>query len=89
MIVIVSISIPLIFLKVLVHGDVYEMDKLKKALEADYRENEKNLPIYTPGNGTKVVLEFKGEKVAKVRIFSFFLPLAHVEDCGNNVNLIR
>jgi len=51
---------------ILVHGDSYEMERLKKTLEAEYREMDRSITIHTPPNGHKVALEFKGEKNGKI-----------------------
>jgi len=52
---------------VLVHGDAYEMMRLKKELIREYEEADRVLDIRTPKNCEDVELHFRGERVAKVR----------------------
>ena len=52
---------------VLVHGESNEMGRLKKALTVEYEnDTTTNIRIHTPKNIQEVVLNFHGEKVAKV-----------------------
>jgi len=53
--------------QVLVHGDAYEMMRLKKELIREYEEADRVLDIRTPKNCEDVELHFRGERVAKVR----------------------
>ena len=55
--------------QVLVHGEANEMDRLKAALIREYEDDtEYKMEVYNPRNTTAVVLHFRGEKMAKVRL---------------------
>lgn len=51
---------------VLVHGERNEMNRLKSALSKKFHDPKAYRPnIFTPANMQEIVLEFKGEKIAK------------------------
>ncbi|XP_076048104.1 cleavage and polyadenylation specificity factor 73 [Oratosquilla oratoria] len=52
---------------VLVHGEMTEMGRLKKALVKEYEENtEHSIKVFNPKNLETVTFYFRGEKMAKV-----------------------
>ena len=54
--------------QVLVHGEQNEMARLKAALIREYEDDaEYNIEVYNPRNTQAVELQFRGEKMAKVR----------------------
>lgn len=56
-----------LFLKVLVHGEKTEMQKLKNELLLQYGDNaDYNVQVYMPRNTQPVELYFRGEKTAKI-----------------------
>ena len=60
------------FCQVLVHGEANEMGRLKAALIREYEDDtEYNIEVYNPKNTEAVELQFRGEKMAKVRTDKF------------------
>ena len=59
---------PLIFLKVLVHGEQTAMGRLRAALQHKYKDRDQEVKIHTPRNCETLELSFRGERVAKVSI---------------------
>lgn len=55
------------------HGEQNEMARLKAALILEYEENdeEERIKVHNPRNTEAVTLNFRGEKLAKVRILPF------------------
>lgn len=55
--------------QILVHGEQNEMARLKAALILEYEENdeEERIKVHNPRNTEAVTLNFRGEKLAKVR----------------------
>uniref|UniRef100_H3AIE8 Cleavage and polyadenylation specificity factor subunit 3 n=1 Tax=Latimeria chalumnae TaxID=7897 RepID=H3AIE8_LATCH len=53
--------------KILVHGEQNEMARLKAALIREYEDNDEvHIEVHNPRNTEGVVLNFRGEKLAKV-----------------------
>jgi hypothetical protein len=55
--------------QVLVHGDAHEMMRLKSGLAREYEEAERTIDIRTPKNCEDVELHFRGERMAKARVY--------------------
>ncbi|ODV82986.1 hypothetical protein CANARDRAFT_30453 [[Candida] arabinofermentans NRRL YB-2248] len=54
---------------ILVHGESNPMGRLKSALLSKYQKlknTEDEVKVYSPRNGSKLTLQFKGKKIAKV-----------------------
>lgn len=50
------------------HGEQNEMARLKAALILEYEENDdERIEVHNPRNTEAVTLNFRGEKLAKVR----------------------
>jgi cleavage and polyadenylation specificity factor subunit 3 len=54
-------------LQVLVHGEQTAMGRLKGALQSRYKDRDEDVKIHTPRNLETLNLNFRGERVAKVR----------------------
>ena len=55
-------------LQILVHGEQNEMARLKAALIREYEDNDEvHIEVHNPRNTEAVTLNFRGEKLAKVR----------------------
>lgn len=62
--------------QILVHGEQNEMARLKAALIREYEDNDEvHIEVHNPRNTEAVTLNFRGEKLAKVRLQ---LLLVHV-----------
>ena len=58
----------------LVHGEQNEMARLKAALIREYEDDtEYNIEVYNPRNTQAVELQFRGEKMAKVKFPQHFV----------------
>ncbi len=56
-------------LQILVHGEQNEMARLKAALIREYEDNDEvDIEVHNPRNTEAVTLNFRGEKLAKVRL---------------------
>lgn len=56
------------FFQILVHGEQNEMARLKAALIREYEDNDEvHIEVHNPRNTEAVTLNFRGEKLAKVR----------------------
>lgn len=54
--------------QILVHGEQNEMARLKAALIREYEDNDQvHIEVHNPRNTEAVTLNFRGEKLAKVR----------------------
>lgn len=54
--------------QILVHGEQNEMARLKAALIREYEDNDEvHIEVHNPRNTEAVTLNFRGEKLAKVR----------------------
>jgi cleavage and polyadenylation specificity factor subunit 3 len=53
-------------LQVLVHGEQTAMGRLKGALQSRYKDRDEDVKIHTPRNLETLLLNFRGERVAKV-----------------------
>ena len=57
----------LIFVQVLVHGEMNEMARLKAALMREYEDDpDYKMEVHNPRNTVSIELHFRGEKIAKV-----------------------
>lgn len=55
--------------QILVHGEQNEMARLKAALIREYEDNDEvHIEVHNPRNTEAVTLNFRGEKLAKVRL---------------------
>jgi cleavage and polyadenylation specificity factor subunit 3 len=55
---------------VLVHGEETAMGRLRGALQAKYKDRDEDVKVYTPRNTETLEIMFRGERVAKVNLFS-------------------
>lgn len=63
-----DVSLILSCVQILVHGEQNEMARLKAALILEYEENnDERIKVHNPRNTEAVTLNFRGEKLAKVR----------------------
>lgn len=54
--------------QILVHGEQNEMARLKAALIREYEDNDQvHIEVHNPRNTEAVTLNFRGEKLAKVK----------------------
>jgi len=62
-----NVFLTIVLLKVLVHGEMNEMSRLKAAIIREYEDDpEVRIEVYNPRNTVAVDLHFRGEKTAKV-----------------------
>ena len=74
--------------QVLVHGEQNEMARLKAALIREYEDDaEYNIEVYNPRNTQAVELQFRGEKMAKVRSLPplYTFPVSSCYSCQTAV----
>lgn len=74
-------------LQILVHGEQNEMARLKAAIIREYEDNEEvDIEVHNPRNTEAVSLNFRGEKLAKVRYDTWWAKAPHTTlSDGNGV----
>ena len=55
--------------QVLVHGEQTAMGRLRAAMTDRYKNRDEDVKIHTPRNLEPLELTFRGERVAKVRVY--------------------